>query len=133
MAFNAWQKQEAEPEDHNSLCSAHGCPMEWTVEAGGRLCSYHAWDAPQEWPRITQGLKSRAVIGTLPTFAKSQHKQMPDSGVRFTIEQKRNAVNMLRNMKTEDPKAWAYKLRDREQAGEHLSAVQSSFWRSVLK
>lgn len=107
--------------------------MEWTVDTGGRLCSYHAWDAPQEWPRITQGLKSRAVIGTLPTFAKAQQRRLPDSGIRFTDAQKRDAVKMLRTMKTEDPKAWAYKLRDREQAGEHLSAVQSSFGRSVLK
>lgn len=133
MAFNAWQKQEAEPEDNNSLCSAHGCPMEWTIETGARLCSYHAWDESREWPRITQGLKSRAVMGTLPTFVKAQQRRSADTGVRFTEKQKIEALKMLRSMKTQDPKAWAYKLRDREQSGEHLSAIQSSFWKAVLK
>ena len=32
-----------------------------------------------------------------------------------------------------DPKAWAYRLRDREAAGDRLSSVQRRFWREALE
>lgn len=38
----------------------------------------------------------------------------------------------LRGMGQGDPRAWAYKLRDREQAGEELSIAQRQMWRDAL-
>lgn len=41
--------------DRQLLCSAHGCPNRWAVDAGnGRLCSAHAWVGRHLWPQVTQ-------------------------------------------------------------------------------
>lgn len=38
----------------------------------------------------------------------------------------------LKGMGQGDPRAWAHKLRDREQAGEELSIAQRQMWRDAL-
>jgi hypothetical protein len=82
---------------------------------------------------VTAGLQSREHLGTLPTFAKLQNREVQDTGERLTAQQKREAVLMLGKPFVKDPKAWAHRLRDREQAGELLSKVQREAWRSALK
>jgi hypothetical protein len=32
-----------------------------------------------------------------------------------------------------DPKKWAYKLKNREEKGEHLSQLQKKAWREALR
>lgn len=44
----------------------------------------------------------------------------------------REAMQRLRHRQHHDPRDWARRLRDREAAGEHLSIVQSSAWRTAL-
>ncbi len=68
-------------------------------------------------------------------------KQGADSQPRYrpvsvmTEAQKRAAIAKLSELARStdrDPKAWAYKLRDKERRGERLSAIQRSAWREVL-
>jgi hypothetical protein len=132
MGFNNWEKEEA-PQASNLHCMAHNCPMEWTVDTGSRLCSYHAWAAAREWPSITSALIGRQHLGTLPTFAKAQNKQIPPSGITLSTEQKRDAVLGLKRLGSSDPRAWAKRLQARENAGEHLSKFQADAWRQALR
>ena len=37
------------------------------------------------------------------------------------------------SIKAENPKAWAWRLRDRENAGERLTIAQRDMWRAALK
>jgi hypothetical protein len=124
MALNAWQKVEAEPEHNDSLCSAHGCPNRWAVDTGSRLCSAHAWAQPHEWPRITEAQyqKRKPIIDQTPPK-------------RMTQEEKVATLHALRNLvkNPPDPKAWAHRLKAREQAGEHLTTIQREAWRTALR
>lgn len=71
----AAENVQKENEEYNRLlCTVNGCPMEWTVDAGKRMCSFHAWADPKKWPRITDDLLTRQALGTLPTFAKIQER-----------------------------------------------------------
>jgi len=134
MPTNRWEKKEEQPtHDHSLLCTARDCPMEWTSDFDGRLCTYHAATDPREWPRVTAGLQSQEHLGTLPSFAKLQNREVQDTGERLTAQQKREAVLMLGKPFAKDPKAWAHRLRDREQAGDVLSKVQREAWRTALK
>lgn len=46
-------------EERTLHCAAVGCPNRWAVDAGkGRLCSWHAWASPHEWPAITAEQRS---------------------------------------------------------------------------
>ena len=38
-------------------CSAHGCPLKWSVKIESPLCSYHAWEDPVKWRGITESLR----------------------------------------------------------------------------
>lgn len=40
---------------------------------------------------------------------------------------------MRAGIKAENPKAWAWRLRDRENAGERLTIAQRDMWRAALK
>lgn len=43
--------------DRSLMCRANGCPNRWSVQTGDvTACSYHAWEDPKEWPRITEQL-----------------------------------------------------------------------------
>ena len=53
---------------------------------------------------------------------------------RYGMEER---LAVLENLKTvlkgpKDPKAWAHKLRQREEARESLSRIQKSMWRDAL-
>lgn len=107
-AFRELANQKAAPDDGFTLrCSAHGCPQRWSVDPG-RLCSYHAWEDPKNWPRITADLRS---IGPWELNPKKPVNTTSYPG---------------------DNKAWAKRLRDREQAGEHLSKLQRTMFQAVL-
>ena len=42
-------------------CAAQGCPNLWSVDQGqGRLCSWHHWAGPHQWPHITAELQEEA-------------------------------------------------------------------------
>lgn len=99
MGFNNWKK-EPEPQDNTDLlCSAHGCPMEWTVNFGSRLCTYHSASQPRDWPSVTSGLHSRALAGSLPTFAKRQAWMPPSSEKTLTKEEKLEVIRKIRGIR----------------------------------
>lgn len=133
MAFNNWKK-EPEPQDNTDLlCSANGCPMEWTVNFGSRLCTYHAASAPRDWPSVTTGLHSRGLAGSLPTFAKRQAWEAPRSNKTLTKEEKLEVIKAMKVGVIVEPRDWAYKLKAREEAGECLSKLQRDAWRQVIR
>jgi len=107
-AFRELAKQRAAPDDSRTLmCSAHGCPQRWSVDPG-QLCSYHAWAETKDWPRITEDL-----------FSMGPWELNPKKPVNTT-------------QYPGDTKAWAKRLRDREQAGDHLSKLQRTMWREAI-
>lgn len=101
-------KKEAKDEP-TLACSAHGCPLNWSVDAGGRLCSYHAWEPAQAWPRITDDLKTYGAW-SLSKKKEVDYKSYPGH-----------------------PKAWAMRLKDRHDAGEKLSKFQIESYKTALK
>lgn len=48
-------EQQQQAAESKLMCTAHGCPNRWSVDAGkGRLCSAHAWIPTKDWPAATQ-------------------------------------------------------------------------------
>jgi hypothetical protein len=112
--------------------------MEWTVDKGSKLCTYHAWAESHEWPKITAWLKSKIVMGTLPTFKSvsgvgGHLPPRPQEKTAYTPDEKAAAIQKLQAMPKPDAKAWAYKLKNREESGEHLSQLQKKAWREALR
>lgn len=56
MSFAKPEKKE-EFSGHSLMCSAHGCPLKWSVQMEGNLCSYHAFEGFNKWPGITDRLQ----------------------------------------------------------------------------
>ena len=52
------------PHEHNNRCAANGCPLRGTIApSGGRfVCSYHYAAQPEDWPRVTEGLRENEKI-----------------------------------------------------------------------
>ena len=135
-AVDAIQKEN---EEYNRLlCTVNGCPMEWTVDAGKRMCSFHAWAGPKKWPRITDELITKQALGSLLTFAKAQERATKhDLNAQPLTTEEKHAIllelkNVVRSFATRDPKEWARKLKAREHAGERLSKTQRDVWREAL-
>lgn len=133
-------KFQAEEQDYNRLmCSANNCPMEWSVNTGTPLCTFHAWADKQEWPAITDRLITKAALGTLPSFRKlaEKYEQSSASTGLVTLEEKQAILlelkKLVQGFGRQDPKAWAHKLRERERNGENLSRVQRDAWREALR
>lgn len=68
------EEHESGGAERSLMCRAHGCPLRWTVQTGEiTACSYHAWEDPKHWPRITDELKRygtwklESKPGTSPT------------------------------------------------------------------
>lgn len=115
--------------DRSLMCSAHGCPNLWSVDPG-RLCSAHAASDAAHWPAITELQQRRATERALTAAepARTGPRRPPR---REELEHLRRAVRQIGRPHAE-PKAWAYALRDREQAGERLTLSQRSMWRDAL-
>ena len=56
MSFAKPDKKEPD-QGYSLTCSAHGCPLRWSVQIEGALCSYHAWSDPVKWPGISEELR----------------------------------------------------------------------------
>jgi hypothetical protein len=130
---------QKENEEYNRLlCTANGCPMEWTIDAGKRLCSFHAWSDPHKWPRITDELITKQALGNLPTFQKVQDAvKKPDFNAKtLTIAEKQAILlelkKVVQGFATRDPKEWARRLKAKELAGERLNKIQRDAWRDAL-
>jgi hypothetical protein len=113
------------PEEISELqCTAFECPNRWSVDTGRKLCSAHAWSEPHEWAKITQGLYSAAIV---------KIKRHKDPIKALTKQEKKEAIQRIQNLPLVDSKKWAYKLKDREESGEHLSQLQKKIWRVALR
>lgn len=61
-SFNEPGRQEAPlRDDHDLMCQADGCPLRWSVDRGSKLCTFHAWSDPRQWPAITFELQTRGT------------------------------------------------------------------------
>ena len=124
LQSRAKYEESNQTETNDLLCQAHGCPNRWAVDTGSRLCSDHAWAEPHKWPQITQAQfhKRKPLVNTEPVKPMTQAEKVA-------------TLHALRDMMKNriDPKAWAYKLRDRENAGEELTRTQREAWRTALK
>lgn len=130
---------EKQNEEYNRLlCTANGCPMEWTIDSGKRLCSFHAWSDPQRWPRITDELITKQALGSLPTFSKIQEKAVKhDPDAKSLTDDEKHAIllelrKVVQSWTTRDPKDWARRLKAKEAAGDRLSKIQRDAWRDAL-
>ncbi len=101
-------KQEKKNEESLD-CSAHGCPLKWSVSNGSHLCSYHAWAEPKEWPAITEAL---------------QRSGPWKLGKTYEVDTTSHKGHM---------KAWALRLKERHERGDELSPLQISMYQSALK
>lgn len=120
-----------ETDDERGLqCIAYGCPNRWSVDAGkGRLCSAHAWADAMQWPLISQ---QQTDAETERAF-RAQTPKRPAPPV--THEQKLAIAQRLRDVLAQpaNPREWAYRLRDRENAGEKLTRAQRECWRAAIR
>ena len=100
-----------ESEEQSLQCSAHGCPMRWSVDGGNvtKLCSYHAWEPASKWPKITEDLRQYGA---------------------WELQKKREVDTSVYKY---DPKGWAKRLKDRHEAGEKLSKFQIECYQAALK
>lgn len=101
--------EEVKEDDYSALmCCAHGCPMRWSVSNGQQMCSYHAWSPSHEWPRITQDLRSMGP---------------------WKLDKPREPVQYDKNL---DPKAWAKRLKNLDDAGVHLTHAVKEMYKRAL-
>ena len=86
MSF-AKPDQKLAEQGHSLMCSAHNCPLRWSVQIEGALCSYHAWSDPVKWHGITDELR-RIGAWRLPKLPQSpgvkDMKTRVRSGFRFS-------------------------------------------------
>lgn len=127
--FNAKRDAETVREldaDHTLMCRASGCPNRWTVDSGAPLCSAHAWCDPVHWPQVTQ----EQLDAQLDRARRVE--SAPPSAKRWTHAEKTELLGRLRNsLRQRPPRDWVERLRDRERAGERLTAAQRAMLRDA--
>ena len=114
--------------ERDLLCAADGCPLQWSVkkESSKGLCTYHAWSDAHSWPRITQ-----EVLDEQANQARRNGEPKPEPK-RVDRHAAIEALRTVLNRADLDPKAWAKRLREREEGGERLKPIQRKAWREVL-
>ena len=106
----SFKKLEREEQFDELGCIAHGCPMKWSVDAGdGKLCSYHAFEKPENWPRITDKLRMEGA------WVLSRHVE-------------HGMANEYRG----DPKGWARRIIDRSEAGQKVNPTSLDMAKRAL-
>lgn len=112
------------------MCAANGCPNRWAVDAGsGKLCSAHAWADVNGWAWITQQQWDRTGE---PLTATDRHSEpLTSAGKRAILARLSAFVQGMRG-KCGNPKAWAWKFKAREEAGDKLNEYQRNAWRQAL-
>lgn len=108
-----------------TMCQAHGCPHRWMInDAKGRLCRWHHYAEPHDWPSITSQIR----LGMAPKEPqKAVSQQVDTEGVRKVAQAFRSIGAGGAT------KSWAYRLKEREEAGERLSVAQRKAWRDALR
>lgn len=110
MAYTLKKNTELQYDRRELMCSAHGCPQRWSVDGSkGRLCSFHAWVQPHEWPRITEDLQRTGPW-------------------RLSTQEPINLKDEFRG----DPRGWAKRLINRHEAGEKLNQTALAMAKEAL-
>ena len=119
-------------QDRALMCSANGCPNRWSVTGGdnGTCCSAHAWSDTRYWPQITQEQLDAQTDRALKLAARAYQPE-PVPNVRRLRAELAMLGNALRGA-MQNPRAWAHRLKAREEAGEKLNDRQSKAWREVV-
>jgi hypothetical protein len=81
---------------------------------------------PERVPTVTE---FRTLCNRRPDPAQLALPPVKADPARVASELSR----MRAGIKAENPKAWAWRLRDRENAGERLTIAQRDMWRAALK
>ncbi len=85
----------------------------------------------QSTPKATLGHLGAMCQGCYDDYCSMGR---PPEG-RWSKDDKLEALKAMRSMFTktvQDPKAWAYALKAREESGERLSSVQRTMWRAAI-
>ena len=110
------------------MCGAHGCPNRWSIDPP-RMCGAHAWSDPHLWPQITQEQRDaetqRAIAAVSPPAPQRFVKPDPLKLSRY-LRRLADGIASAQH----SPRAWADRLREREDAGERLTPAQKEAWRS---
>lgn len=113
MSFAKSIKKPVEDTNDGLGCGAMGCPMKWAVEAGnGRLCSYHAWEEPTKWHGITESLRRDGP---------------------WVLTHRKSIYDLRDDKYSGNPKGWAYRLRDKHEAGEKLGQAHIAMYQAALR
>lgn len=103
-------KKAQATEDYVTLnCSYPGCGRRWSVDIGSPKCSFHQW-----------GSAPKPRVDSRPTRV-------------FSSEEKLDILRKAANIGKSDSKAWAFALRDRDEAGDALTPFQRRSYKEVLR
>ncbi len=118
-------------QDRALMCSANGCPNRWSVSGcdNGTCCSAHAWSDTKFWPQITQEQLDAQTERALRSAAGPEPERRADVR-RLRAELAKLGEKLRANV--QHPRAWAYRLKAREEAGEKLNDHQQAAWRAVV-
>jgi hypothetical protein len=100
------------------MCSAHGCPNRWSVDAGnGRLCSAHAWSEPHIWPQVTQSqLDVLADRARRSQYVQPPARHVPNGEKLAILRDLRDAVASQPKRRTD----WARRIVQRSESGDRV-------------
>jgi len=124
----------ASPQDRR--CAAFGCPELGTIThstAGASaactwFCRHHFGAAADEWAEITRRLR----VADAETLGQPRVSEVnPYAGMSVAACQAE--IRRIKSSPKPGPKAWAWKLRERELAGERLNHAQKDAWRQALR
>jgi hypothetical protein len=131
-AFDEHRDQRIAAESHSDralMCSAHGCPLRWSVNFGQPLCSVHNRYELHDWPRMTDWLNEREADEAF----RRQQPAPPARVKHWTSDEKRAIGQRLRAaLRNQGGRGWAERLRDREERGDRLNDAQRAMWRQAL-
>lgn len=121
--------------DRQLLCSAHGCPNRWSVDAGnGRMCSAHAWAGRHLWPQITQEQqdaeteRARAAFDPQP---EPQHIRRDPARLGAALAKLSQPKDPLRGFRRLQ---WVEQNRaGRLPSGQQMTEFQRWAWRHALR
>lgn len=124
----------ASPQDRR--CAAFGCPELGTIThstsgASGActwLCRHHFAAESDEWAEITRRLR----VADAETLGQPRAVPVnPYAG--WSVVACQAEIKRIKGSAKPGPKAWAWRLREREIAGERLNHAQKDAWRSALR
>ncbi|CAB4159279.1 hypothetical protein UFOVP703_80 [uncultured Caudovirales phage] len=129
--FRAGDAEKADEfhRDQALMCSAHGCPMRWSVDAGrGTLCSTHAHADTRDWPRLTQWLQDQARAG----WPRPTAPQVPSLSREQRLELLQKLQKVGQGVQGHLGGAW--RLYERDKAGDKtLTPFQRDYYRTALR